>query len=196
HFANVANDTTEIAALHIGEDVVDGLDVEMARGTGGGTALGGGPVGEKGWMGVPGGNGRAQERVGRIDEMHGRLHGHEVWAAGNRIDPVVRRHLRARCKRDHDVIGDVLLGEAIFRETCAVQIQTQFRRCYVLMNVHVRRTWNFRGAVANGTGNLEVRGFIVAGNADVDRRLEAEIQDLADDVGWLEVKGEIRKLLL
>jgi hypothetical protein len=32
--ADVGDDAAEVAALHVGEDVVDGLDVEMARGAG------------------------------------------------------------------------------------------------------------------------------------------------------------------
>ena len=77
----------------------------------------------------------------------------------------------------------------------AIDVQAQFGRGDILVQMHVHGAGNLGHAVANGARDFEIRGLVVAGDADVDRRLEAEVQDLADDVGGLKVEGEIGKFL-
>ena len=126
--------------------------------------------------------------------MHRRLHRDEVGPAGDGIDPVVRRDLRARGERDHHVVREVALREAVLGEARAIDIQPQLGRGDVLVQMHVDGAGNLRDALAQLAGDLQICRLVVAGDAHVDRRLQAEVQDLADDVGRLKIEGEMREL--
>ena len=117
-----------------------------------------------------------------------------VADAGRRIQPEARRGLAAAAQRDQQVVGDVALREAGLRRARAVDVDC---------SVGWFATWWTRRSTMPGTRadlrqqlgrERAVRVLVAADDLHVDRRRQAEVQNLADDVGRDERELDARKL--
>ncbi len=97
------------------------------------------------------------------------------------------RSLKAAAQRDQQVPGDVVLREARLLGLGAVHVDVQLGLVEGLLDAQIG---DARDTCCNCfsrlLGKLAIRFDIVAHDLDVDRRGQAEVQDLADDVGGQE----------
>ena len=185
----------EVAALHVGVDVEDGLHVGVADDRGHLAPLEGGQIAEQLRLaGRAGRDGRVHQRVDGVDAALGRLHGDDIVDAAAGIGPVVRAHDGARAERDEHAVGHVPLREAELGGARAIDVDLQRRRVDHLVQVHVDGARNASHAGGDLQRDLVRRLLVVAGDLHVDRRRQPEVQDLADDVRRLEEEGHAGKL--
>ena len=113
--------------------------------------------------------------------------------AGRRVGPEVRRNLFRRTQAHIDVGGDRGRVEPELRRPRPIDRRVERRCVDLLLEVCVGDARNCRDAPPKLQGNPQVCGTVVADRANVDLRGQAEIEDLRDDVGRLEVEQHVRK---
>ena len=141
-------------------------------------------------------NGRVEQLGGGRHAVFGRLHDDGIIDAVLRIDPVIGRELQVGAERDQQAVGDVLLREPELIGAGAVHVEAQLGRVHDLVHVHVHRPRNARQARGDLLGQ-RVIGWRIGQRPDhlhVDGGGQAEIQDLAHDIGRLKEKGQVGKL--
>ena len=118
-----------------------------------------------------------------------RLHGEVIGNARCRIGPEIRRHLLRRAQADIEIGGDGVGVEAELRRAGAVDLGEEGRRIDLLLQMRIGDARDRRDALAQFLGDAQIVGAVIADGAHVDLRRQAEIEDLRDDVGGLEVEG-------
>ena len=208
-----AADGRQVAALHVGEDVVDRLDVvvvDVRRLTCRGVqvrqvaeqlgrlsrasplvlpTLGGGAG-----RGLRVDDRRVHQGVDRVDAVLRRLHGHAVVDAVRRVDPEVGRHLAGRAERHQHAAGHVLLGQP---QLATPWMRSTLRRRSGRSVIWWRWTSAMPGTLAISSAELlgdgEVGLAVDADHLHVDRSGQAEVEDLAGDVRRLEEERAARE---
>ena len=77
----------------------------------------------------------------------------------------------------------------------AVHLQTQCGLVHLLLNVRVDGARNFLDALHHLAGERVISFDVIAGKLYVDGRRQTKVQNLRDDVGWLEKKFDAGKAL-
>ena len=182
-FAHLAGHRPEIAAGNIREDVEHRLNVVVIHHAGGIAAGNAGEIGQQLALVLVRASDASRhrqvhQRVYRIDEVRGRLHSDEKLNAVSRVDPIIRRHLRAAAQVHQHILGDVTLIQPLLREQGAVDVQVQRWRIERLMDKNVGRARDARDAIANLPGHGVIGVAVLAGDFDIDRRRQTEVQNL------------------
>ena len=103
--------------------------------------------------------------------------------------------LGASGERDQETVGDVALGQANFAGERSIDVHVDLRIVEHLLDAQIGDAGNRADALEQVRG-IGVVGLLIATNdLNVDRRRQAEVQDLRDDIGRQERKGRPRKLL-
>ena len=123
------------------------------------------------------------------------MHGHAVVDPVGRIDPEVGRHLARRAERYQHAAGHVLLGQPQLRRQDAVDVQAQLRPVRQLLEVNVGDARDIGDLAAQFLRYREAAGPVDADHLHVDGGGQAEVENLARDIGRLEEKGALRKAL-
>src|SRR5207248_488304 len=106
-----------------------------------------------------------------------------------------RRRLRAASQRRQQVVGDVTLRNAKAHRALAVDIDLQRRKIENLRDVSVDDARNaLQHAKQLLPGSVAALQIGVL-DLDVDRRREAKIQHLTDDVSGLEIEDQTREIV-
>ena len=111
-----------------------------------------------------------------------------------RIQPVGRLHLAAAAQAEQNGIGHVLLGQAHFGGLDAVHGNVELRPVVRLLHAHVHRAGNLFDFIGEPRGDGAVVGLVAADHLHVERRGQAEVQGLADNVRGQEIKHGAREL--
>ena len=72
-------------------------------------------------------------------------------------------------------------------------MKLQLRLIRRLLHAHIHRAGNLADFVRQVCGDLAVSCLIAPGDLNIERRRQAEIQRLADDVRGQEIKGRARE---
>ena len=122
-----------------------------------------------------------------------RLHRHQIIHVVGGIHPPVRRQLAAGTERHQHVVGDVLLLQAHLTGAPAIHVHAHQRHVVHLMNVHVGRAWNLRKAARNLLRDVVIGRRVLDGSNHlyVNRRGQAEVKNLAHDIGRLEEERQV-----
>ena len=92
-----------------------------------------------------------------------------------------------------DVVGDLRLGQTELERSGAVDIDKKLERVDDLMQVDIRGTLDLAEPGFELACDRKVVRRVMAGDLDVDRRRQTEIQHLGDDISRLEVEDRVRK---
>ena len=111
-----------------------------------------------------------------------------------RIHPERRRGLGAAGQRHQHARGDVALGEAHLLRARAVDVHAQFRLVECLLDAQVGDAGNMLDPAHQCVGVGAILLALEADHLDVDRCRQAEVEDLADDVGRQEGERGAGKL--
>ena len=76
---------------------------------------------------------------------------------------------------------------------CAVDLDEEFRRVGDLLDVDIHRAAHQAQLAGDGLRDLQVLRGMPAADLHVDLRRHAEIEDLRDHVGRLEIENRIRE---
>jgi hypothetical protein len=99
------------------------------------------------------------------------------------VEPEVRRGLRATGKRDEQILRHIARLESRLHRLGAIDLKID-RRCITrLVNLQVDEARHAAQPLQQVLRDPAIGGEIIAGHLNVNRRGQAEIQDLADDVG-------------
>src|SRR6185295_15722497 len=152
-----------------------------------------------GGAGAGGGHRHVEQRVERVEAVLRRLHRDVVDHAVLRIEPEGGRGLRAAREREQHVLPDVESRQADLLQPRAVHLQVDRRAVHALVHVRVDRAGDLLDLLGQLGGERVVGGQVRAAELHVDRRRQAEVEDLRDDVGRLheeldagEPPGELR----
>src|SRR5439155_22390012 len=110
-----------------------------------------------------------------------------------------RRGLEAAGQRDEQAVGEVPGGEAALSRLRAVDLDVELRIVEALVDAKVDQPPYLTQLVQHLVGDSTIALDVRALDLDVDRRGQAEVDDLRDDVGGQEVEGhagELRRELL
>ena len=119
----------------------------------------------------------------RVDAILRHLRDDRIGDPILRIEPEIRVHLLAAGQSDQQAVGDVTLGEADLAGKRAIDLDIDLRVVEHLLDAQVGDAGHRTDALEK-IGRISVVGFlIVADHLHVDRRRQAEIEDLRDDVG-------------
>ena len=111
------------------------------------------------------------------------------------VEPEIRLDLAAAGERDEQAVGDVALGQPDLVGKRAVDVDIDLRIVEHLLDAQVGDAGHLADALQQ-IGGIGVIGLlVVADDLHVDRRRQAEIQDLRDDVGRQEGEGRAREFL-
>ena len=104
--------------------------------------------------------------------------------------------LVAGAQGDEEVAGDIALGDAENGGQGAVHLDAQVGGLGHLLHVDIDHAGDGAELLADGRGDGEILGVIDgrAGDLDIDRSGEAEVEDLGDDVGRGEEEAEFGEL--
>ena len=134
-----------------------------------------------------------------VELLHG-IHGvfrradvDEILNADFRINPVGRLHLAAAAQAEQNGIGHVLFRQAQFRRLGTVNGNAELRPVVRLLHAHVHRAGNLFDLLRESHGDGVVGGLVAADDLHVERRGQAEIQRLADDVRRQKIKQSCRE---
>src|SRR5205823_1779323 len=120
------------------------------------------------------------------------LRGDEVSNTHFGVHPEVRSYLSARAQRDVEIIGDVELRQAEFSRPGAINIKMQIGTIQDLMDMGIDDARNPGDPTLDLFSESEVIGTEPL-NLDIDRRRQAEIQDLTDNISWLKIETQTGK---
>ncbi|ARF90813.1 putative autotransporter protein [Burkholderia cenocepacia] len=195
---HVARDAAEVAPLHGREDVEHRLHVVVRhhgllrrareRAERAEQVLRGRPRGRAAGRrlrraGGAGGQRHVRERLQRIHRVLRRLHEHRVADAVARIEPEVRRRLRAAGQRDQQVLRDVALVETGLDRLRTIDVHVDSGFVAGLLDARVDEPAHAAQLREQRVRDRAVLVELVADDLDVDRRGQSEVEDLADDVG-------------
>ncbi len=140
-------------------------------------------------------DGLALQSLQGIDTVLRGLHRHAVVHAVLRVQPEIGRGIGARGKGGEQRAGDVPLAETNLGGSRAIDTDQQRGRVDDLVHVDVDHTGHLAHPRRDLAGQRIVRRPILPHDLDVDRRRQAEIEDLADNVPGLKEEGRVRELL-
>src|SRR5476649_1093192 len=106
-----------------------------------------------------------------------------------RIEPEVRRGLRAARQRDQQVLRNIALREAGLHRLGPVYVDVDRGFVAGLLNTCIDQATNGPQLRQQVVRHYAVLVELVADDLDVDRSREAEVQDLADDIRREECEG-------
>ena len=199
--ADLVGDTAEIAVLHARIDLIDRLNIGLIGVGRYAAAPEGRHVAEQArhrdvgqGCGYPGRDRRVAEIVERADLVLGRLHREIIRNSRFGIGPEIGRHLLRRAQADIDVGGDGVRVEPELGGTRAIDIGIERRCIDFLLQMRIRDPRYRRDPPAQLFGNAQIVVLVVADRADVDLRRQAEIEDLGDDVGRLEIERALQEM--
>ena len=148
-----------------------------------------------GVVGGAGGDRDVRQVRDAVDAVLGHLRDDRIGHAVLGIQPEVRVDLAAAGQGDQQAVGDVALREAHLAGEGAIDVDVDLRVVEHLLDAQVRDAGHRADALQELGGVGVVGLLIVADHLQVDRRRQAEIQDLRDDVGRQEREGGARELL-
>ena len=122
-----------------------------------------------------------------------RLHRDVIGNSRRRIGPEIRRDLLGRAQADIDVGGDGVGVEPELRRARAIDGGVERRRVDLLLEMRVGDARDRGDAPPQLLRHAQVGRAVIADGAHVDLRGQAEIEDLRDDVGRLEIEHDLRK---
>ncbi len=137
---------------------------------------------------------RPLERLHRVDGTERRLDRDRVVHVVPWIEPEARRLEEARAERREHARRDGALGDAHLERLRAVDLHAERRVVEELRDADVARPGNLRHPRAQALRDRIVLLEVEAGDLHVDRRGEAEIQNLSDDVRRLRVDVHLREV--
>src|SRR5207248_4171249 len=112
-----------------------------------------------------------------------------------KIEPVVGRSLAAGAERNQHRLRHIALGQAELFGAGAVDIYSQVRPVDKLVDVHIDCSGNLCDLRLDLVGDV-VPFRVAAGYLNIDRRWNAEIQNLADDVGCGKKEFHVGKITM
>ena len=195
---DLARDAAEIAALEIGVDLVDRLNVRLV-GVGRQRSAGEGRhIAEQARHRISlRREGGADRRIGqRIERGHLRLRGLNRQVIGyplRRIGPEIRGYLLGRAQADVEVGGDLAGVEAELCRAGAVDRGKERRRIDLLLEMGIGNARDGPDAAPELPRDVQILDAVIADGAHVDLRRHPEIQDLGDHIGSLKIEDVFRK---
>src|SRR4029077_5952991 len=196
NLVDLARDGAEVGALDAGVNVEERLHVIVVERQRGDRPRKIGQVAQQLRRRLPrDGDGSAMQLVEGVHPVLLRLDHDLVAHAVFVVEPEIGRRRSAAGQRDQQVVGDVPLRQADLLGEDTVTIDHDPRRVEDLLHVHVHRTRDAFELVGDLLGDLEILIRFRQGARDlyVDGGGQAEVEDLADDVGRLSEEFEIRK---
>ena len=199
HLVDVVRRGIQVAPLHIGMHVEHRADIQLRGDHRNGLAAECRQVHQKLALSVCRRSmvtGMVFRSCDDVDAIGRHLHHQGVAHAVARIDPEIRRRLRARIGRDQHVVRRLLLGHADLRGQRAVHIHGQCRRIRNLKHMRVDDARHLRQIARDLRREREGCVLIRPGDPHIDGRGLAEIQHLIDDIGGLKEElqlGEMRR---
>ena len=195
---HVAPHRAEIAVLHGAVDVHDPPDVVVRQHRHLARPRDGGHVGQDAG---PGGRGGAGDRdvlqvVQGLDAVLRRLGGEVVVDAVLPVQEEGRRRLEAAAQRHQQAAGEVAGREAALGGLRAVDGDVELRIVEALLDPEVHQPRHLAQLVQHLVRHAAVALDVRALDLHVDRRRQAEVDDLRDDVGRQEIErhaGELRR---
>ncbi len=122
------------------------------------------------------GDGHAEDILEGAVDVFGELDADEVLVARGGIDPEVAVHRHAGIHRDHDLLDDILGGEAELGGLHSVHIQHQIGGVVALQDAHIHRAGDRFDEIADFARLREQLRCGAAFDLDVDRRGGSQIQ--------------------
>jgi hypothetical protein len=123
------------------------------------------------------------------------LDNYRILDAGLWIDPEIRRNLAAAGKSQEHVIDDILLGQREFLSLEPVYIKLDLRRVHGLLHEHIGGARNILDLLLKLGRDLMSRVRILSADLNVNRRRHSKVESLIRDIGRLEKKRLLGKLL-
>ena len=101
--------------------------------------------------------------------------------------------MKASAERNQQTVGDVELRVAALDGLGAIDVHLNSRQIEELVDAQIHGAGHGAKLAEQIGGEGVVGGQVRTGNLDVDGRRQAEVQNLADDVGRQEVEGHAGK---
>src|SRR5205807_1201291 len=106
-----------------------------------------------------------------------------ITHAAFRVEPEGRSSLKTAAERDEQIAGNVALREAHLFRLGAIHINVQVGLIRRLLNAQVDGSRDVLDFLEQLVGELPVRLHAPSNHLDVNRGWQAEVQDLAYDIG-------------
>src|SRR5208282_3540648 len=132
-----------------------------------------------------------RQRGYRAEQMLRRLRHDAVVDARFRIEPEVGLQQHGAGERGEHTRGDLLLRDAEFERLVAIDVHAEGRIVLRLGYSEIADAGDQLHPILKAQCDVVVGLEVVAVDLRVDSRGQAEIEDLADDVGGLKVGGDV-----
>jgi hypothetical protein len=196
HFLHVAAHRAEIAILRRAVNVDHAADVVLRGALHLVRAIEAGDISEDlRRLAVAGHHRDVLDVVQRLHPVLRHL-GHEVVVyAVLPIQEEHRRHLHAAAERIQYVARHLVLGEAGLQRLRAVHLDIEGGVIHRLLDPEIGQAGDLPEIGQHLRGDLVARIHVAALELDIDRRRDAEVQDLGDHIRRQEIEGGVWKLV-